>query len=171
MNANNASVAAYQRLKQLDSKKRGARSISVGFIALFFILLMGTLAVGANIYAMISADQAEGDSLRLQTGILASSLNARDAHDCVEVRQGPQGDALVITEKVSSSTFETRIYQYDGSVDIEYVVAGKEYSPQTATRLFDSNTFKVSVNGSLVSIVTDVGRSDIALRSHQGDAV
>ena len=73
-------------------------------------------------------DQA--DDTRLATGLIANSVRAADSVDAVGAGKGPEGRSLVLTERLDSGTFETRIYAYQGSIVEEYALtdAGAEES-------------------------------------------
>ena len=90
--------------------------------------------------------------------------------DAVEVGEGPEGKALVLRETLDGATsYETRIYAYQGKIVEEYVLAENEYMPEKAIALFDSDTFDFSYDNGLVTITTDDGTAAIALRSKEGE--
>ena len=60
------------------------------------------------------------------------------------------------------------IFDFNGTLYQEYAIAGRDYNPKTATPLFKSNTFEFSFDGELLSMTTDQGTLDVALRSRQG---
>lgn len=83
---------------------------------------------------------------------------------------GPEGRSLVIVEELQSGTFETRFYLYQGRVLQEYSIAGTPYTPEKASIVADSDTFEFTYSKGLLSVTTDQGTSNVALRSAQGGA-
>ena len=106
--------------------------------------------------------------MRLESGLLANSVHVADAANAVEVGAGPEGDALVLVERLDNGTYETRIYQYQGNIVQEYAIAGRDYSPDRAQVLAPSTTFEFSYEDNLLTVKTDQGSFDVALRSRQG---
>ncbi|MBQ6391828.1 MAG: DUF4860 domain-containing protein [Eggerthellaceae bacterium] len=171
MNINHAVVSAFERSKSEEKKHSTSRVFTLLLLAVFFLVLMGTLAVGAHIYSAVSKTQSYTDDVHIQTGLLAGAVHASDAAQAVERGEGPEGPALVLVERFEIGTYETRIYKHEGMLYLEYAIAGRPYNPKTATPLFKSNTFDFSFDGKLVTITTDLGASEVALRSEQGGSV
>ena len=92
------------------------------------------------------------------------------AIDAVSVGAGPEGRSLVLTERLANGTYETRIYLYRGQVVEEYSVAGTPYTPDKATPVVATGTFDFTYSQGLLTIVTDEGRAEVALRSVRGGA-
>ena len=76
----------------------------------------------------------------------------------------------MLTERLDSGTFETRIYAYQGSIVEEYALADAPYDPSKATAIVRSSVFDFSYGGGLLTIVTDAGQTSVALRAAGGDA-
>lgn len=112
---------------------------------------------------------ADGASLELaQADEQTGRLSLPTASGAVQgsVLQGP---ALVLRETLESGTYETRIYRVDGVIMQEYAVADAPYDPEKAVAVAQSQTFEFSCSDNLLTIVTDAGQVDIALRSGGGD--
>ena len=102
----------------------------------------------------------------------AKALKAKrsaDSVDAVGAGKGPEGRSLVLTERLDSGTFETRIYAYQGNIVEEYVLADSAYVPEKAIKLSDSDTFDFSYDNGLITITTDDGTAAVALRSKEGE--
>ena len=168
MNINYAVVSAFERSKKPERQRSTTRFFTVALMGVFFVVLMGMLAVGASIYSSIVGVKAYTDDTHIQSGLLANTVHVNDAVFAVESGDGPEGPALVLVEALETGTYETRIYLYNGTLYQEYAIAGRDYNPKTATPLFESNTFEFSFDGELLSMTTDQGTLDVALRSRQG---
>ena len=165
---NYAVVAAFERVKHIDDKRTPLRAFTLLLMVVFFVILMGGLAGGASMYSSIARTQAHNNDLYQQSGLIVNTVRTNDKLYSLEKGEGPEGPALVLVKTVDGESYETRLYLYRGHVMEEYAVAGSPYNTSTATVLFDSNTFDFSFDGSLLSVTTDFGTSDVALRSRQG---
>lgn len=167
MNINYAVVFAFERSKEEAGGRSTSRLFTLLLMGVFFVALMGGLAAGANIYRSVAEVQADTNDLHIQSGLVANTVHVNDAADAVEAGQGPEGPALVLVERLETGTYETRIYEYQGTVYQEYAIAGNPYNPLSATALFESATFDYSFDGKLLTVTTDLGTFDVALRSGQ----
>ena len=168
MNVNYALVSAFERSKEPERRRSSSRLFAVLLMGVFFIALMGMLAAGASIYRSVSDTKAYTDDVHVQSGFLSNAVHVNDTICSVDTGKGPEGPALVLVESLQTGTYETRIYLYEGTVYQEYAIAGKAYNPKSATPLFDSDTFEFAFDGELVTMKTDYGVLDVALRSKQG---
>lgn len=169
LDVNYATVASFERSKAPERERSSSRLFTVALMAVFFVVLMAGLAVGATVYRSVAASQATANETRMVSGLLASNIHVNDAADAVEVGAGPEGKALVLVQRLASGTYETRIYEFQGQVLQEYAVAGSSYDPERAVPLLDSSTFGFTFQDGLITIVTDSGTYDIAMRSDQSD--
>lgn len=170
MNVNYALVSAFERSKKPETHRAPAKLFTLALMAVFFIVLMGGLAAGANVYSSVVQAQSHDDDVHLQSGLLANTVHANDAVQAVQRGDGPEGPALVLVETLEYGTYETRVYQHEGSIVVEYAIAGRPYNPANATRLFESATFDFAFDGELLTVKTDKGTLAVALRSTQEGA-
>ena len=166
MNGNAVQVS----LTRLREYERGhSRNYFVLFeIALFIIiigLLMVTLGAGVNVYRNISDQRWADEQNRTGLTLIANSVHITDSIDAVGVGVGPEGQALVLTERFSTGAYETRIYLYQGNVVEEYAMAGTPYTPERATPLVQSNSFAFSYADNLLTVNTERGSQQIMLHS------
>ena len=171
MDINYAVVSAFERSKRTTRKEASSRTFTIALMAVFFVALMAGLAAGVSIYRSVAQVQQSANDMRLESGLLANSVHVADAADAVAVGQGPEGKALVLVEHLDTGTFETRIYQYQGQIVQEYAIQGNDYTPERAQALAASATFDFAYQGNLLTVTTDQGSFDVALRSDQGGGV
>ena len=137
---------------------------------LLSVLLLVAIVSGVGSYAAVSdAYQAQADQ-RVGLNLIASNVRASDAPAGVVRGTGPEGDALVLVDKQDDMTYETRIYQYQGNIVEEYAIAGTDYTPAKAQVLVSSQAFSFKVKDGLLTITTDQGTAQVALRHDQGSA-
>ena len=142
-----------------------SRFFTLALFALFIVMLMIALLACVSVYKTLSASGAAADSERLSKSLLANVVRANDAADAVSIIQGPEGKALVLTERLDSGNYETRIYLYEGAVMQEYVVEGSDFTPASGIKVIESKTFDVDYSNSLITINTDGGTVKVATRS------
>jgi hypothetical protein len=161
-------VSSFERAKSGRAKTSPMRPFTTLLLALFFVVLLTCLAMGVRVYGVVETAQATSNDTHVQTGLMANIVHMNDNANALQRGEGPEGPALVLEETLDSGNYETRIYAYDGWVMQEYAISGRPCNPQSAVPLFESKHFDFSVQGKLLSVMTDAGRLDVALRSEQG---
>lgn len=145
------------------------RMFAAVLFGLFIVMLLLSFLVGINVYQALNTMAESESTQRLEQSFLANTIHSNDMYDAVEVGEGPEGKALVLRETIDGgSSYETRIYASNGSIVQEYSLAGSPYVPEKAIKLFDSEFFDFSYENGLLTISTDSGSADIALRSAEG---
>ena len=147
----------------------GGAVVLVLFAVVAVVVLLA-LMMGANAYASLAGARTESAEMRAESSLLLNTVRGADRADAVYVGSGPEGASLVLVERLDSGEYETRIYAYEGAVLQEYAVAGAPYAPDSAMKIADSATFGFSYEGGLLTIVTDAGRTSVALRCEGGGA-
>ncbi len=166
-NIDYAVVSAFERSKAIQDKPGSGRLFTIVLMAVFFIVLMVGLAASASIYHGVALSQDRTNDLHMESGLLSNTIRINDAADAVALGTGPEGEALVLIERLDSGTYETRIYKYQGSIVQEYAIAGRGYNPENAIKLVESDVFEFSYSKGLLSVMTDQGMFSVALRSSQ----
>lgn len=138
--------------------------------ALFILALLIAIMAGTGLYRALVEVRDQADTSRLATGLIANSVRAADSVDAVGRGQGPEGSSLVLTERLENGTFETRIYAYQGAIVEEYALADAAYTPDKASHIVDSERFSFDYNSGLLTVETDDGMVEVALRSAKGGA-
>lgn len=133
--------------------------------ALFVILLLLALVAGLRSYASEVASSDDSKATRLSVGFLANTVRSFDSTGFVCTGEGPEGEALVLAEHTPAGVFETRIYAYQGNLLQEYALSEAAYSPESATVLFPTDEFSFNVSDDLLTIETQAGTANVALRS------
>ena len=152
-------------------KKDLAQRFPLLLFGVFVVVLLLALTAGARSYGSLVRMQAANDERIMTTGPLVSAVRANDLANSLSVGEGPEGDALVLSQSDLEGTYETRIYTYQGSIMQEYALASSPYDPSKATALAESSTFEFSYEDGLLSIRTDAGEVHVALRSKLGGAL
>ncbi len=137
-------------------------------LVVFFIALLLALVAGVSVYQSVSAVQTQNNAEREGVGLICNVVRANDAIGSIAAGKGPEGKSLVVVERLDSGTYETRFYLYEGKIVQEYSLASNQYTPEKASEVTESSTFDFAYANGLLSIYTDGGTSEVALRNMQG---
>ena len=167
MNVNHAMIAAFERSDYKQRSRDILRAFTMLLVAVFFIALMACLAVAARLYSDVVGVQDRTSETHVQSSFVANVVHAGDEAGALKAVEGPEGPALVLVETLPTGSYETRIYCYQGTVYQEYAVAGAGFNPASAVALFESGTLDFGLQGSLLTMKTDQGQVQVALRTRQ----
>lgn len=137
-------------------------------LVVFFVALLLALVAGVSVYRSVTMIQEQNSSAREGVGLICNVVRANDATGSIAAGKGPEGKSLVVVERLDSGTYETRFYLYQGKIVQEYSLASSQYTPEKASEVTASDTFDFAYADGLLSIYTDSGTSEIALRNMQG---
>lgn len=141
-------------------------------LALFGILTMSLVlvfALGTNAYQSLEQARTSGQQVRLQSSLLATTVRAMDEVGAASAGKGPEGPALVMTEQAGRDQYQVRLYAYQGRLVQEYAAAGMPYDPEGATVLCQTQQFSFTIDRNQITLVTDAGKTYVALRSAGGE--
>ena len=153
------------------ASRGGSRSAHL-FTSLLFLVftcaLLLALATGVGVYRHIHATSSATEKARLAGALVTNVVRSKDAEAAVSLGTAPGGgQSLVLTERLDSGTFETRLYLYDGALVEEYVPAGTAYDPAHAEPLVAASAFAVELDedAGALRVTCDTTTTFIALRS------
>lgn len=167
-----SNIDTVKTLATLRGKKLGQNRSMLYFGLLMLVLvaiLLVALILGVTVFQQVASTQLATNEARLGQQLIANNVRAKDGTNTVRVGTGPEGTSLVLVENLPTGNYETRIYLYEGTILEEYTVAGAPYDPNKAVSIVDSSKLDLSYNKGLLTIVTDQGVTNVALRSQQGD--
>lgn len=145
------------------------RLMTLGLFVLFVAALSMALVSGMKMYSSIAEANKDVTQHRAVNGAIVNTVHAMDSWDAVTVGETDDGiRALVIRQNTTAGVFENRIYLWDGDVILEFAPAQDAYDPDRGVKLVSSETFDFTIDGSLVSVTTDEGTTNIALVSGEG---
>ena len=162
---NRAMISVIEKARGRQQSRLSSQLLSVALMAVFFVALMGGLAAGAMLYRFAVEAQEFSTEMHMQAGLIANVVRNNDYAGAVSQGEGPEGPSLVLTRTLTSGSYETRIYHYEGKVLQETSVAGRPYDPKTATALLQTDVFTFTLEDGLLTITCDDGSFDVALRS------
>lgn len=159
------SQAPFSEAKRSQAAGSSGHMFTALLFALFVIALLLAVVAGTNVYHNLNDVRSGADEARLGLTLLANNVRANDAADAIAAGTGPEGRSLVLVERLDSGTYETRIYRHEGNIVEEYALADAAYTPEKAVVICPSDVFDFSYGNGLLTITTDQGSADVALRS------
>lgn len=159
------SQAPFSEAKRSQAAGSSGHMFTALLFALFVIALLLAIVAGTNVYRNLNDVRSGADEARLGLTLLANNVRANDAADTIAAGTGPEGRSLVLVERLDSGTYETRIYRHEGNIVEEYALADAAYTPEKAVVICPSDVFDFSYGNGLLTITTDQGSADVALRS------
>lgn len=164
-------ITALSKLSEASARSNTGRKYRRLFpllLCVFFIALLLALIAGVTVYRHVSDAQAANVSHREGIELICNIVRANDAKGAVAVGDGPEGKLLVIVQNLDSGTYETRLYLYKGSIVQEYRLTGTKYTPSKASKVTESSSFAFTYDNGLLTVSTDQGTCEVALRHLQG---
>ena len=137
----------------------------MALLALFLLALLGAIAFGTQVYQRLNERSGAAADARSPLGVIVNAVRATDAPGSVERGDGPEGDALVLVERLETGTYETRFFLCDGWLVEQYAVAGAPYEADGATRLAEAGSFSFELDDGMLTVSCDAGIARAALRS------
>lgn len=152
-------------------KHQKASPITYVFPMVLFTLLLCCILVlvvlGSNVYQTLTEQQQQNNSSRIVLRYLSSAVHSADRENAVQIRPGPQGDALILIDHAAG--YETRIYVMDQVLMEEVSTLGSDFSPQNAQSVGSCTEFEPWFSTpQLLCIKTNEGTVKTALHTLQG---
>ena len=142
-------------MKQYKSSPVGLYTIGIAalFLAGFFLLVI----LGARSYRNTVSVQSGNMGSRALLSYIATSAKANDTFGGLDIGDGPEGQALIISD--GDTGYALRIYKYNGSLVEDFAAVNSPLSPDSAMVIGATDKFTVdkSDNG-IYSVATDAGR-------------
>ena len=159
---------------ELNQKKNHMiDSVFVICLMLLFVLsALSVIAIGASIYKKNVALMADNNSHRIAAAYVTEKIRQADQKGGISVAELFGENALVMSEEVDGTVYNTYIYDYQGNLCELYAIEGSgTLYPQSGQKILEISSFdiaSVSENIFNVKIVLEDGSEDnlyIAKRS------
>ena len=165
-------ITALSKLSKVSARSNTERKHRKLFplllFCVFFIALLLALIAGVTVHRHVSDVQVANVSRREGIELICNIVRANDAKGAIAAGDGPEGKLLVIVQNLDSGTYETRLYLYKGSIVQEYRLTGTKYTPSKASKVTKSSSFAFTYDNGLLTVSTDQGTCEVALRHLQG---
>ena len=98
-----SSVASVSALDDKSHQKRDLNRVFTGLLfALFIVTLLIAIVAGTKVYSALTTMRDISDDSRLAVNLLANYIRADDAVGAIGEGEGPEGRALVLTERFAT---------------------------------------------------------------------
>ena len=142
-------------------KKRKVDNLLV--LLLFSVLavcILSVLLTGAEAYQRLSTrDQLSYDQ-RTAAQYLTTRVRQADRLGDVSIRSFDGQDALVLTENIEGSTYETLIYCYDGYLRELFADSSVGFLPEDGEKVLPANALSIQQDGQLLYAALTVPSGD-----------
>ena len=167
-----SAVVALGKINERDANRSGNRFSNFYTLILFGLVvaaLMISILFATTVYGAINDERVKGDESRAALNVVANSIRQADSSGFVTSKVGPEGSALVLVEHTKNGDYETRFYLNDGVLLQEYAREGADLNPEDAVEIAELGEFAFEYDESLISVKTDKGQVDVAIRSQVVD--
>jgi hypothetical protein len=163
---------------ELDNKRK--HTIDTVFVIclllLFVLSALSVIAIGASIYKKNVGNMADNSAHRIACAYVTEKVRQADKEGRIDVEEVFGENALVLSEEVNGTTYNTYIYDYDGQLMELFARADLgSFYPQSGQKIMSIGSFDVEqVTDSMFRaiVVFDNGYRDyiyIAKRSNKAN--
>ena len=150
-------------------KKTPLGLYSIGIAALFLAGFLLLVIFGAQSYTRTAEGQNRNMGFRALNSYLATTVRGYDTKDAVSVREGENGQILVIRD--GDTGYALRIYVNDGYLMEDFAMESAELHPEDASPIGKTDTFTIEkLRENVYLFTTDEGKVLVGLRSAEGGA-
>lgn len=163
-------------MKTTPGKTRITSLAALLMFAVFAVCVLFVLLTGAQVYQRLTQREQVSFEKRTAVQYITTRLRQGDIAGAVAVERFGQGDALVLTEEVGGTVYETRIYCWDGWLRELYAEAGAGLEPEDGERILEAEGFYAAPgdtekNSLLIYIDIPSGRQEMILHMRSGEEV
>lgn len=152
---------------------RGSALETVMMLTLFLLFALSSLLLtlfGANVYKGISSDGGGNYALGTSLSYVAGKVRGADAAGGISVGKFDGNDALLLTQDVDGTAYQTAIYYYDGALRELFAEAGAGFSARDGAAITALAGFGIAEEDGLLRLTAtdNEGKSRellLALRS------
>lgn len=145
-------------------------------LLLFVLSSLSVIAIGASIYKKNVAKMADNSSHRIACAYITEKVRQADKDGSIYVKKIFGENALVLSENIDGTTYNTYIYDYDGNLMELFARADlAAFYPQSGQKILKIGSFdieEISDNMFRADVVLEDGFEDylyIAKRSNKAN--
>ncbi len=164
----------------MESEQKRKHTIDTVFVIclmlMFVLSALSVIAIGASVYRRNVSKMADNSSHRIACAYITEKVRQADNNGQVFVQEVFGQNALVLSEEVGETVYNTYIYSYDGQLMELFARADLgSFYPQSGQKIMPIGSLdieKVSENLFKAIVVFDNGYQDyiyIARRSNKGN--
>lgn len=131
-------------------QKTGALAVLLLF-GVFAVCILSVLLTGADAYHRLTDRDRLSYDRRTAGQYLSTRVRQADRAGQVRVDSFDGADALVLTEEIDGTAYETLVYCHDGYLRELFVPAGGDFSPEDGEKVLRAQSLTLSLDGSLLT--------------------
>ncbi|NLF26282.1 MAG: DUF4860 domain-containing protein [Clostridiales bacterium] len=134
-------------------KRKGIRlSSASGFsvflaIAVFALMALLTVVLGAGVYRSVAARAENNHSLRSAITYVTGKLRSMGESGEARIEQTEVGSSLVLSEQIEGEWYETRIYAHGGRLYEVFSERGMVFEPECGQAIAKLDDFRAEMAG------------------------
>lgn len=137
--------------------------------------VLAVLLTGADVYQRLAVRDQHSYDQRTAAQYLTTRVRQADRLNDVRIEPFVGQDALVFTEVIDGSTYETLVYCYDGYLRELFVAAGGSFMPEDGEKVLAAQSLSIRQTGQLLDVELtspsgEVQSLNLYLRSGKGAA-
>jgi len=118
--------------------------------AVFMVSVLLILLSGADIVQKLTNRDQNTYTQRTAVQYLTTRIRQADRSGAVYTKESDGTSALILTEQIDGSEYQTHVYCYDGYLREMLCPAGVTLSPEFGEKILPAEAFSVSLDGSLL---------------------
>lgn len=143
------------------NKRKADNLLVLLLFAVFAVCILSILLTSADVYKRLSSRDQHSYDRRTAAHYLTTRVRQADRLGDVKIQSFEGQDALVFTETVDGTVYETLVYCYDGYLRELFVAAGGDFLPEDGEEVLAAQSLSICQNGRLL---------DMELTSPSGEA-
>ena len=157
-------------MKTGQNKRKVDSLLALLLLGVFAVCILSVLLTGADTYRRLSSGDRRSYDSRTAARYLTTRVRQSDRMDAVSLRPFGAANALVFTETIENSTYETLVYCHDGYLRELFTAAGGSFLPEDGEKVIAAQALSFSLDGQvldaeLTDASGDVQRLHLYLRS------
>lgn len=137
--------------------------------------VLAVLLTGADVYQRLAVRDQHSYDQRTVAQYLTTRVRQADRLNDVRIEPFGGQDALVFTEVIDGSTYETLVYCYDGYLRELFAAAGGDFLPEDGEKVLAAQSLSIRQTGQLLDVELtspsgEVQSLNLYLRSGKGAA-
>lgn len=121
----------------------------------FAVCILSVLLAGANAYHRLTDRDRASYTTRTAVQYLSTRVRQADCADTVRVAPFGTGSdavrALVLTDEIEGTPYETRVYCYDGYIRELFSAAGEPLTPADGEKVLEAQSLDFRMEGALLT--------------------
>ena len=130
-------------MKIRQNKRQADALLVLLLFGVFAVCILSVLLTGADAYRRLSERDQSSYDQRTAAQYLTTKIRQADRVGGVSVRTFEGCCALILSEEIDGSIYETRVYHYDGYIRELFVAAEGDYLPEDGEKVMPAGSLLI----------------------------